>query len=73
VELRIQIPEDEALFVKDDFTLLLAKRELMKRLIEIEMAEKLVYESKLSKGDIDDLSEKVKEGLYERLKSGQHG
>jgi hypothetical protein len=47
----------------------LAKKGFMKRLIEIEMAEKLTAQSQLTDNDVDDLSESIKESLYRKIKS----
>lgn len=69
MELTISIPGDEELFTRDEFGLYLAKRGFMKRLIEIEMAERLAAESKLTEADVEDLSEMVKEGMYAKMKS----
>lgn len=69
MELKIKIPKDEEIFVKDDFGLFLAKKGFMKKLIEIEMAEKLAAESKLTGDDVEELSGIVKDGLYKRVKS----
>jgi hypothetical protein len=69
MELTISIPKDEELFTRDEFGLFLAKKGFMKKLIEIEMAEKLAAESQLTEADVDDLSELVKKGVYKEMKS----
>jgi len=69
MELTISIPRDEELFTRDEFGLYLAKKGFMKKLIEIEIAEKLAAESKLTAADVDDLSELVKESMYRKMKS----
>lgn len=69
MELTISIPRDEELFTRDEFGLYLAKKGFMKKLIEIEIAEKLAAESKLTTADVDDLSELVKESMYRKMKS----
>ena len=43
----------------------------MKKLIEMEMAEKLTAGSKLSENGVDELSELVKKDLYTKVKSLQ--
>ena len=69
MELTISISKDEERFTRDEFGLFLAKKGFMKRLIEIEMAEKLAAQSQLTDSDVDDLSETVKESLYRKIKS----
>jgi hypothetical protein len=69
MELTISIPKDEERFTRDEFGLYLAKKGFMKKLIEIEMAEKLAAESKLTEDDVKDLSEMVKESMYKNIKS----
>jgi len=69
MELTISISKDEERFTRDEFGLFLAKKGFMKRLIEIEMAEKLAAQSQLTDNDVDDLSESVKESLYRKIKS----
>jgi hypothetical protein len=69
MELTISIPKDEERFTRDEFGLYLAKKGFMKKLIEIEMAEKLAAESKLTEDDVKDLSEIVKESMYKKTKS----
>jgi len=69
MELTINISKDEEQFTKDEFGLFLAKKVLMKRLIEIEMAEKLAAQSRLADNDVDELSELVKESLYNTINS----
>ncbi|MGD2092270.1 MAG: hypothetical protein PVH61_39245 [Candidatus Aminicenantes bacterium] len=69
MELTISIPKDEERFTRDEFSLYLAKKGFMKKLIEIEMAEKLAAESKLTEDDVKDLSEIVKESMYKKTKS----
>lgn len=69
MELTISIPKDEERFTRDEFGLYLAKKGFMKKLIEIEMAEKLAAESKLTEDDVKDLSEMVKESMYQKIKS----
>ena len=69
MELTISISKDEERFTKDEFGLFLAKKGFMKRLIEIEMAEKLAAQSQMQDTDVDDLSKAVKESLYRKIKS----
>jgi hypothetical protein len=69
MELTISIPKDEERFTRDEFGLYLAKKGFMKKLIEIEMAEKLAADSKLTEDDVKDLSEMVKESMYQTIKS----
>jgi len=69
MELTISISKDEERFTRDEFGLYLAKKGFMKRLIEIEMAEKLAARSKLTDSDVDDLSQSVKEIIYRKIKS----
>ena len=69
MELTISIPKDEEYFTRDEFGLYLAKKGFMKKLIEIEMAEKLAADSKLTEDDVKDLSEMVKESMYQTIKS----
>jgi hypothetical protein len=69
MELTISIQKDEERFTRDEFGLYLAKKGFMKKLIEIEMAEKLAAESKLTEDDVKDLSEMVKESMYKNIKS----
>jgi len=69
MELTINISKDEERFTRDEFGLYLAKKGFMKRLIEIEMAEKLAARSKLTDSDVDDLSQSVKESIYRKIKS----
>ena len=69
MNLTIKIPEDEERFTRDEFGLYLAKRGFMKKLIEIEMAEKLAAESKLTEDDVRDLSEMIKDSMYREVKS----
>jgi len=69
MELTISISKDEERFTRDEFGLYLAKKGFMKRLIEIEMAEKLAARSKLTDSDVDDLSQSVKESIYRKIKS----
>lgn len=69
MNLTINIPKDEERFTRDEFGLYLAKRGFMKKLIEIEMAEKLAAESKLTEDQVNDLSELVKESMYREIKS----
>lgn len=69
MELTISIPKDEERFTRDEFGLYLAKKGFMKKLIEIEMAEKLAADSKLTEDDVKDLSEMVKESMYKKIKS----
>jgi len=69
MELTISISKDEERFTRDEFGLFLAKKGFMKRLIEIEMAEKLAAQSQLKDNDVDDLSKAVKESLYRKIKS----
>lgn len=69
MNLTIKIPKDEERFTRDEFGLYLAKRGFMKKLIEIEMAEKLAAESKLTEDQVNDLSEMVKESMYREVKS----
>jgi hypothetical protein len=69
MELTINIPKDEELFTRDEFGLYLAKRGFIKKLIEIEMAEKLAAESKLTETDVEYLSELVKKSVYKKIKS----
>lgn len=69
MEVKIKIPEDEELFIKDEFGLFLAKKGFIKKLIEIEMAEKLAAESKLTEDDVEFLSEVVKKDMYAKIKS----
>ena len=69
MELTISIPKDEERFTRDEFGLYLAKKGFMKKLIEIEMAEKLAADSKLTEDDVKDLSEMVKESMYQKIKS----
>jgi hypothetical protein len=52
MELTISISKDEERFTRDEFGLYLAKKGFMKKLIEIEMAEKLAAESKLTEDDV---------------------
>ena len=69
MELTISIPKDEERFTRDEFGVYLAKKGFMKKLIEIEMAEKLAAESKLTEDDVKDLSEMAKESMYQKIKS----
>lgn len=69
MEIKVNIAKDEEAFVRDEFSLFLAKRNLMKKLIEIEMAEKLTAESRLDEEGVEALSDLVKQGLYTRVKS----
>jgi hypothetical protein len=69
MELTISISTDEERFTKDEFGLFLAKKGFMKRLIEIEMAEKLAAQSYLTDNAVDELSKSVKESLYRKIKS----
>ena len=69
MELTISISKDEERFTRDEFGLYLAKKGFMKKLIEIEMAEKLTAQSKLTDIDVEDLSESVKESLYKKIKT----
>jgi hypothetical protein len=69
MELTISISKDEEQFTKDEFGLFLAKKGFMKRLIEIEMAEKLAAQSHLTDHAVDELSKSVKESLYRKIKS----
>jgi hypothetical protein len=69
MELTISIPKDEERFTRDEFGLYLAKKGFMKKLIEIEMAEKLAADSKLTEDDVKDLSGMVKESMYQKIKS----
>lgn len=69
MEVKIKIPKDEELFIKDEFGLFLAKKEFIKKLIEIEMAEKLAAESKLTEDDVEFLSEVVKKDMYAKIES----
>jgi hypothetical protein len=69
MELTISIPKDEEHFTRDEFGLYLAKKGFMKKLIEIEMAEKLAADSKLTEDDVKDLSGMVKESMYQKIKS----
>jgi hypothetical protein len=69
MELTISIPKDEERFTRDEFGLYLAKKGFMKKLIEIEMAEKLAAGSKLTADDVEELSELIKQGMYEKMKS----
>ena len=69
MNLTINIPKDEERFTRDEFGLYLAKKGFMKKLIEIEMAEKLAAESKLTEDHVNDLSEMVKESMYREVKS----
>jgi len=68
MELTISISKDEERFTRDEFGLYLAKKGFMKRLIEIEMAEKLAARSKLTDSDVDDLSQSVKESIYRKIR-----
>jgi hypothetical protein len=68
MNLTINIPKDEERFTRDEFGLYLAKRGFMKKLIEIEMAEKLAAESKLIEDDVRDLSEMIKDSMYKKIK-----
>jgi hypothetical protein len=45
------------------------RKGFMKKLIEMEIAEKLVAESRLTEDDVKDLSETVKESMYKKIKS----
>ncbi|MGE5342887.1 MAG: hypothetical protein ACM3SY_15545 [Candidatus Omnitrophota bacterium] len=69
MELKITICKDEEPFMKDEFALFLAKKGFMKKLIEIEMAERIVSESRLTTDDVEELSELVKSGIYKKMKS----
>jgi hypothetical protein len=69
MELTINIARDEERFTRDEFALYLAKRDFMKRLIEIEMAERLAAESRLTEDDAEDLADMVKKSMYARMKS----
>jgi len=69
MEIKIKIPKDEELFIKDEFGLFLAKKGFMKKLIEIEMAERLAAESQLTEDDVEYLSEIVKKDMYAKIKS----
>jgi hypothetical protein len=69
MELTISISKDEERFTRDEFGLFLAKKGFMKRLIEIEMAEKLAAQSHLTDHAVDELSKSVKESLYRKIKS----
>ena len=69
MEIKVKIAKDEEPFVRDEFSLFLAKRALMKKLIEMEMAEKLAAGSQLNENGVDELSELVKKDLYSKVKS----
>jgi hypothetical protein len=69
MELTITVPKDEEPFTRDQFGLYLAKKDFMKKLIEIEIAEKLASMSKLTEEDVESLSEMVKKDIYKRMKS----
>ena len=69
MELTMSISKDEERFTRDEFGLYLAKKGFMKKLIEIEIAEKLAAESKLTDSDVDDLSELVKDSMYKYIKA----
>ncbi|MCX6581533.1 MAG: hypothetical protein NT166_15270 [Candidatus Aminicenantes bacterium] len=69
MELTINIAKDEELFTRDVFGLYLAKKAFMKKLIEIEMAEKLASHSMLEEETIEELSDLVKESMYKKIKS----
>lgn len=45
------------------------KKGLYEKPMEIEMAEKLAAESKLTEDDVKDLSDMVKESMYQKIKS----
>jgi hypothetical protein len=69
MELTISISKDEERFTRDEYGLYLAKKGFMKRLIEIEMAERLAAQSRLTDNDVEELSESVKENLYSKIKA----
>ena len=69
MELTINISKDEEKFTRDVFGLYLAKKTFMKKLIEIEMAEKLASHSMLKEETIEELSDLVKESMYKKIKS----
>jgi hypothetical protein len=69
MELTINVPKDEEPFTRDEFGLYLAKKGFMKKLIEIEIAEKLASKSKLTEKDVESLSEMVKKDMHKRMKS----
>lgn len=69
MELTINISKDEESFVKDAFGLYLAKKVFMKKLIEIEMAEKMASSSILKGETVEELSDLIKESMYKKIKS----
>lgn len=69
MELTLNISKDEEFLTKDKFGLYLAKKSFMKKLIEIEIAEKIASSSKITEEDVEELSELVKQGLYEKMKT----
>ncbi len=69
MELTISISKDEERFTRDEFGLHLAKKGFMKKLIEIEMAERLAAQSRLTDDNVEELSESVKESLYSKIKA----
>jgi hypothetical protein len=69
MELTISVPKDEEPFTRDEFGLYLAKKGFMKKLIEIEIAEKLASQSKLTEEDVETLSELVKKDMYKKMRS----
>ena len=59
MELTISVPKDEEPFTRDEFGLYLAKKGFMKKLIEIEIAEKLASQSKLDIGPVNSFCGRV--------------
>lgn len=69
MELTINISKDEEFFTRDVFGLYLAKKGFMKKLIEIEMAEKMASDSMLKEETVEELSDLVKKSMYKKMKS----
>jgi hypothetical protein len=69
MELTINISKDEESFTRDVFGLYLAKKAFMKKLIEIEMAEKMASDSTLEEETVEELSDRVKTSMYKKIKS----
>ncbi|HLP48990.1 MAG TPA: hypothetical protein VK469_23820 [Candidatus Kapabacteria bacterium] len=69
MELTLNISKDEKFLTKDKFGLYLAKKSFMKKLIEIEIAEKIASSSKITEEGVEELSELVKKSLYKKMKT----
>jgi len=69
MELKIVLAKDEERFASNEIALFLAKKNVIKKLIEMDMAEKLTAESRLTEADADELADLVKESMYAKMKS----